>query len=387
MNITLNTKALLASLITAIKVVPTKTALPILENVLVKADNDALTITASNAESSVIVHLDSEQGYTCAEAGTHAIPARLLLDIVKECNDTQVTLRTHGAGITVSWLAGHAELPVFNAEDYPAISEKPEGDDVDVDIDTAELAQAIASTVYAVAEELTRPVLTGLLFDITDGGLTLVGTDGHRLACCPVSGVSNLKGPGKAKAVISKKDISVLKNELELGRADSAHLSFSEKSAVFTVGGTTVIARCIVGKYPNWRDVIPKDNDSVLVIGRDALASIIRRVSVCASKASSHINLTFGTDLAGTTLTVTAQDLGYGVDAYERVPADYKGEAMNIGFKAPFVIDALNGLRSDTVEIRLKASNRAVYLKPAEDKENGGRKSLAAALLMPIAVQ
>lgn len=385
MNISLNTKALLASLLSAIKVVPSKTALPILENFLVNADNDAVTVTASNSESTIVIRMNSEQGYSCAEAGSAVIPARHLLDIVKECNDSQVSIKTLGNGLQVRWSAGYADLPTFNVEDYPAVSKDLEGDVVNVDLNAEELVQAITSSVYATAEDLARPMLSGLLFDIEGGKMTLVATDGLRLACCPVESLGNYQGPESGSACISKKDIAVLKNELELGRDETAHLSFSDKNAVFTVGNTVIIARCLVGKFPKWRGVIPSNNENVLVISRDTLVSVIRRISVCANKTSNHIKFTLESDLVGATLTITAQDLGFGLAAFEKVPVDYHGSNLNIGFKGQFVIDAVNGLRSDKIKIRFSTERKAVLVLPAEDGKEG-RKSNASAVLMPIAV-
>ena len=140
-----------------------------------------------------------------------------------------------------------------------------------------------------------------------------------------------------------------------------------------------MVCRLIVGKYPKYRDVIPQNNSSVLKIDRALFLNTVRRVAVCANKASNHIKL----DLKPGQMEVTAQDLGFAIAAYEKISCDYNGDELSIGFKSTFLTEILANMSCETVVMKFADARRAALIIPSEDEEESGK---ICGILMPIMV-
>ena len=167
------------------------------------------------------------------------------------------------------------------------------------------LLEGISSTIYATADDEIRPAMNGILFDIDVDSTTLVASDSHKLICYTTTDV---KAAAKASFILHKKPAAILK--AIIGKdIENVDIAFDSKNASFCFGQTMVICRLVVGKYPKYRDVIPQNNSNILKINRLQLLNTVRRVSVCANKASNHIKF----DLQNGSLEISAQDLGFSI--------------------------------------------------------------------------
>jgi len=372
MEFIVSSAALLKGTLDVSKAIPAKTALPILENFLFVARDGGLEITASDQELTLrtMVTIDSLK-----EEGSIAVPARQMTELLKALPDQPITLKTVGEGLfECVWGNGNSSLPFFPAADYPEI--KGVGEDAQTVVFHADtLADGISGTIYATADDEMRPAMNGIFFDIEESAATLVASDSHKLICYSVDEV---KSGIRASFILHKKPAAVLKSILDKGDEDVT-VSFDGNTVVFQFGGTMMVCRLVVGKYPKYRDVIPKNNANILRIDRVQLLNTVRRVAVCSNKASNHIKF----DLRPGQLEITAQDLGFALAAYEKLVCDYNGEDLSIGFKSSFLIDILSNMSCETLVMKFADSRRAALIVPSEEETDSDR---ICGILMPIMV-
>ena len=354
------------------KAIPAKSALPILENFLLVLKDGRLQVTASDSELTLRTEIEVE---TAAEGGSIAIPARHTIDLLKELPDQPLSIRTVGdSSFECSWASGNSVLPYFPADDYPEI--KTAGEDAQTVVFPAQsLVDGIAGTVYATADDEIRPAMNGIFFDIDPASTTLVASDSHKLICYTTNDV---KASEKASFILHKKPANVLRSIIGKD-AESVTVTFDGSTVVFSFGTTMMVCRLIVGKYPKYRDVIPVNNANILKIDRTLLLNTVKRVAVCANKASNHIKF----DLKEGQLEVSAQDLGFALAAYEKIACDYQGDELTIGFKSTFLTEILANMGCDGVVIKFADSRRAALILPSEEEAESEK---ICGILMPIMI-
>jgi len=372
MEFIVSSAALLKGTLDVSKAIPAKTALPILENFLFVAKDGKLEITASDQELTLrtSVALDSSKA-----DGSIAVPARQVTDLLKALPDQPITVKTTGEGtFECVWSNGNSSLPYFPAADYPEI--KGAGDDAQtVTFPASTLAAGISGTIYATADDEMRPAMNGIFFDIEESSATFVASDSHKLICYTANEVQS---GIKASFILHKKPAAVLKSILDKDDED-VKVSFDASTVVFAFGETMMVCRLVVSKYPKYRDVIPQNNANVLKIDRAQLLNTVRRVAVCANKASNHIKF----DLKPGQLEITAQDLGFALAAYEKLGCDYNGDELSIGFKSSFLIEILANMSCETLVMKFADSRRAALIVPSEEEAESERM---CGILMPIMV-
>ena len=372
MKFIISSSELLRGILSVSKAIPAKSALPILENFLFDLKANTLQITASDTELTLRTVLEVER---TDEDGQIAVPASHITNLLKELPDQPLTIQTKdSATFECSWASGASTLPYFPAEYYPEITMADETA-VTVDFPAQSLVDGISSTIYATADDEIRPVMNGILFDIDTESTTLVASDSHKLICYTATDV---KSAEKASFILHKKPAAVLKSIIGKN-TEIVSIAFDSKNVVFKFENTVVVCRLVVGKYPKYRDVIPQNNSNVLKMERVQLLNTVRRVSVCANKASNHIKL----DLKPGSLEVSAQDLGFQIAAYEKMDCQYDGEELTIGFKSTFLIDMLNNMTCNELVIKFADSRRAALIVPAESEEESGK---LCGILMPIMI-
>lgn len=359
MNIKVNKSDLLQVLTTAIKAVPTKTATPILENFLLNVENGSLSVTASDANITVIAKCEAEgEGKAC-------IPAKTLRELVGTLPDGEVAVETDDTTATISWGKGHSTIPVFKIEDYPEIK-APEGEGFCM---TAEqLKKALKHTLPHTSSEELRQQLCGVYFNPTGTGLDLVASDSHTMSVYPIEGDGKPGAsfilPANAAALV--RDIG---SDLTI-KSDESGLSFESEN-------TTIVTRQIIGKFPNYKGVIPQANPNTFTFPIAMLMDTIRRVGICANKASNFIKLTLDT-LGG--VIVEAQDLGFGCAAKEEIDyGSYDGEKIEIGLRADLILKTLNVLDAEKATMRFADARRAVLVE--------GEGDPSKIVIMPIQIR
>ena len=372
MKLIISSSELLRGVMAVAKAIPAKSPLPILENFLFDLRGNVLEITASDSELTLKTQVEVE---STAEEGRIAVPAKHMMDLLKELPDQPLTISTASdSSFACSWASGESTLPYFPAEDYPEIT----GTDdtaVTLQFPAQSLVDGISSTIYATADDEIRPAMNGILFDIDLTSTTLVASDSHKLICYTTTDV---KASEKASFILHKKPAAILK--AIIGKdAEIVDIAFDSKNAVFKFGQTMVICRLVVGKYPKYRDVIPQNNSNILRINRVQLLNTVRRVSVCSNKASNHIKF----DLKSGSLMISAQDLGFSIAAHETMQCQYDGEDLTIGFKSPFIIEILSNMTCGELVMKFLDSKRAALVVPAETEEESEK---ICGIIMPIMI-
>ena len=373
MKVIISSSELLRAVMAVAKAIPAKSPLPILENFLFDLKGNTLEITASDSELTLRTQIEVE---STAEEGRIAIPAKHMMDLLKELPDQPLTISTTGdSSFLCSWAGGESTLPYFPAEDYPEIVGADANNAVTLQFPAQSLVEGISSTIYATADDEIRPAMNGIFFDIDLSSTTLVASDSHKLICYTTADVNASE---KASFILHKKPAAILKTTIGKD-VETVEISFDAKTAEFKFGNTTVICRLVVGKYPKYRDVIPQNNSNILRINRAQLLNTVRRVSVCSNKASNHIKF----DLKSGSLMVSAQDLGFSIAAHETIECQYDGEELAIGFKSQFITEVLSNMTCGELVIKFLDSKRAALIVPAEEEAESEK---ICGIIMPIMI-
>jgi DNA polymerase-3 subunit beta len=236
------------------------------------------------------------------------------------------------------------------------------------------LAKGFEKTVFATGMDEIRPIMSGVLMEMTDNFLTFVATDAHKLVRYRRMDV---KSDVVASFIMPKKPINQLKSILATLADEPVRIEFNKTNASFVFGDYMLICRLIEGRYPNYDAVIPKQNPNHLTIDRQTFLSAIRRVAVFSSKATHQVRFR----IAGQELTLTAEDIDFYNEAKERLTCSYEGDDMEIGFNSRFLQEMLSNFDSETIKIDMSAPNRAGIITPV-DNENEAEDLLM--LLMPV---
>jgi DNA polymerase-3 subunit beta len=350
MNFIVSSTTLLRHLQSISGVLSTNSSLPILDNFLFEINDDKLIVLASDLETTMITSLEVQ----VEESGKIAIPAKLLLDVLKNLPDQPCSFRiTSDFGIEIGYDNGKSKMVGFNAEEYPKLPVLENKSSVRI---TGEiLSRAINKTLFATGNDELRPVMSGVFCQFSDKEITFVATDAHKLVRYTRK---DFAADGNASFILPKKPLNLLKSNVR-GDEDLT-IEFNSSNAIFTFNDLTLICRLIDGKYPNYEAVIPKENPNVLTIDRQQFLSSIKRVSIFSNKTTHQIKL----KLAGSELMLSAEDLDFSNEANERLVCNYDGDDMEIGFNSRFLVDMLSNL--DTIEVRLAMSipSKAGLLMP-----------------------
>ncbi|MCH7525331.1 MAG: DNA polymerase III subunit beta [Bacteroidetes bacterium] len=349
-------------------VINNSNTLPILDNFLFELDNSSLTISASDLETTMSSTIDVESDNN----GSVAIPAKLLLDILKTFPEQPLTFTIEENNtVEISSNQGKYALAYVDGEEFPksVALENPSSTTLSGDI----LATAISKTIFAAGNDDLRPVMSGVFFQFSTESLTFVATDAHKLVKYTRKDVSASE---TAEFIMPKKPLNLLKGILA-GIDGNVTIEYNDTNAKFTFDNSVLICRLIDGKYPNYEAVIPKENPNKLVIDRSQFLNSVRRVSIFSNKTTHQIRL----KIAGAELNVSAEDIDYSNKAEERLTCDYQGDDMQIGFNSRFLSEMLSNLNANEVQLEMSLPNRAGILTPIDGLEEGEHITM---LVMPV---
>jgi len=352
-------------------VINSSNTLPILDDFLFDINEDELKITASDLETTMTVSIkpDMVEG-----KGQVTIPARLLIDVMKNFPDIPVSFNIDEATLAIEITTGEGRYKMVGhkSDEFPQVPVIAEPSVWDIPADV--LACGFEKTIFATGNDEIRPIMTGVFMAMSDTCLTFVATDAHKLVRYRRMDV---KSDAAASFIVPKKPINQLKNILA-GRADEpVHVEFNNTNASFTFGEYKLICRLIEGRYPNYEAVIPTTNPNKLIVDRQLLNAAIKRVAIFSSKATHQIRF----KINGQELVLTAEDLDYSNEAKERLTCNYTGEDMEIGFSSKFFQEMLANLSQTEIQLEMSAPNRAGIITPV-DNQNADEDILM--LLMPV---
>lgn len=349
-------------------VITTNPVVPILENFLFEIGDGVLTITASDLQTSMI----TEIGVESKESGSIAIPAKILIETLKNLPDQPVTFSIDANTYSVELASqnGRYKLAGENATDFPKVPSVNNGDTLDIPSDI--LNRAIGNTIFVTSNDELRPAMTGTFISIDNTSTTFVGTDGHRLVRYRrvdiVSEDSN-------SLILPKKALNLLKSSLP-SENTNVKMEFTPSNAYFSFNNIQMICRLIDERFPDYENVIPVDNPNKLSINRTDFLSSLKRISIYANKTTHQVRL----KITGSELSISAEDLDFSNEANEKLACEYNGSDMEIGFNAKFLMEMLSNLDCDNVILELSEPNKAGLLIPGD----GDKNENVLMLVMPV---
>ena len=350
MRLTIPQPQLLKTLQTVERAVNDRTTLPILANILLEASENELTLTATDLDVGIQCRFPLAQP---TESGAVTLPARKLTTVVRELPDELVVLeakKNHTA--TLNCGAVNFRIPGLPAEDFPAL---PTMDEVEGgSIPQGVFKRLIAETMHAMSMEETRFILNGALLTVQEDILTIVATDGRRLAVAKAP----VTGGAAFTAVVPAKTIRELARLLEDEDEDLAVAPLKDNQLTLRFGQVTMITRLIEGQFPQYEKVIPPPSKHALTCDRQALINAVRRASLMTTATSQAIVF----EMAGAALVVSKESAELG-SAREEVRVTYTGEPLTVAFNPEFWLDVLKVLNGSEVTIELSGPDRPAVIR------------------------
>ena len=358
MKFIVNSSYLLRQLSHINGVITTNPVVPILENFLFEIEKSKLTVTASDLQTSMITELQVES----KEKGRIAVPARILLDTLKNLPDQPVTFSVDETSysIEISSDNGRYKLAGENATDFPKVPTV--SNDFSAQLSSEVLSRAINYTIFATSNDELRPAMTGVYVNLGDKNSTFVATDGHRLVRYRRIDITSENG---STIIIPRKALNLLKATLPTENAEVS-LDFNGSNAFFKFGNIRMTCRLIDERFPDYENVIPASNPIRMTINRAEFLGSLKRISIYANKTTHQVRL----KITGSELQVSAEDLDFSNEANERLSCEHEGEDIEIGFNARFLVEMLSNLDAEQIRLNMSAPNKAGIIVPIEKDKN-----------------
>ena len=366
MRFTISREKLQEGLATVAASIPSKTTLPVLANILVETTEKGIRLSGTDLDIAVSTEVVADVETT----GAITIPAKKLTEIARELPPSPVKIAAAGEQrITLDCGRSHFKILGLPKEEFPSFPVIRFNESWRVR--SGDLQKLISHTSFAVSTEESRPILNGVLWELKADSMRMVATNGHRLAKMEV--LIKSSGAPAADLIVPPKALDQIRRlfpadeELEVARGDN-HLGFRSPF-------TSVFTRLIEGPYPNYDQVIPKDNDRVAIADKLALTSALKRMSVIASDQTHRIRLSFNSGILR--FSVQTPDLG---EATDELPVRYNGDQLDIGFNASYLLEILRYIPTEDVKLTFKAPERAATIEP----EGWSDSATYLCLVMPL---
>jgi len=362
MEITVSKFELLRELTATQGVVERKTTIPILSNYLFEATGDKLSLTATDLDLSLRTSCNAK----VKKEGACTIPARKLHDYVKLLPDADITIRLlENHWVSIRCGRSNTKMVGMARSNFPGLPVFPSAGAIK--IPAAVLRSMIAKTGFAIASEESRYTLNGALMVLKPESITMVATDGHRLAHIERAGEKFEGVSGEMKTLIPKKAMDELKSLLDShGESEVETIDFAkdESTLFFRVGPRLLTSRQLTGQFPNYEAVLPKDITKSIALHGEELGAAIARVAQFADERSRAVKLR----LEKGELKISASSTEMG-DSEDSIEVAYDGEPIQIGFNAQYLIDFIKATGSCEVKLELKDAQSAGQLRPAESED------------------
>jgi DNA polymerase-3 subunit beta len=341
-----------------LQVVPTKSTLPILTNILIEALDNKIKISATDLDISITTTVESE----VVKKGSACLPARILFDIIKELPESDINFEASAQRVEIKIPNGSYKIASVASEEFPKlplVNTKKE-----IKISSDDLVQMVTKTTFACSDDETRPALNGVLWQTKGDKMLMVATDGHRLA---KMSVENKKLKGLYDDVIVPPKVLNLIPKFVGESGGEIGIIFGENNIIFNMGNIVLTSRLIEGPYPNFEQVIPAENDKKMLVSKEDLLRAVRRVSILSNALTHQVKFA----LKGNTLTLSTTNADVGGEGKEVLECDFKGDSLELGYNANYVSDILSKMDGDEVIFELSSSVSAgiVYTQviPKED--------------------
>ncbi|MGH0777535.1 DNA polymerase III subunit beta [Bacillus cereus] len=355
------------------KAISTKAVIPILSGIKITADQSGITLIASNSnifiEKFIPSAIDDEQITTILQVGTIVVPAKYFIEIIKKMPSDIVIKSKNEQTITIQSGEITLNLNGFPVNEFPNV---PQIDDhTEIQIETKQLIDAFKQTVFAVAKNESRPVLTGVHIELDHNKLICAATDSHRLAIRETLISTNMKANCIVPSATINELLKLMNSNLEF-----VSIYLSESHIIFTFGTTTLYSRLIEGKYPNISTLIPNEFQTVINIDRQRMLQGVDRSSLLASEwANNNVNLEIVNE---STIQISSNASQIGKISETQQIDGLQGEKqLNISFDGRFMVEALKAIKEETITLSFGGSMRPILIE-------AGEQSAVVHLISPV---
>lgn len=357
MKFNLSKSRLTGYLQSILQVVPTKSTLPILSNILFEALENKLKISATDLEVSITATFDC----TVSKKGVAVLPGRILFDIIKELPESEISFEGTASRVEIKVPNGAYKIACASAEDFPklpVVNVKKQ-----IKIDSSDLVMMIKKSTFACSIDETRPALNGVLWSTKGELMNMVATDGHRLAKVSVPN-KKLKGVSE-DIIIPPKVLNIIPKFISESNGELG-IIFGENNIIFNLGDVVLTSRLIEGPYPNYEQVIPTETDKKMSISKDDLVGAVRRISILSNSLTHQVRFA----IKNNTLTISTTNADVGGEGKEALPCDFSGDAIELGYNANYVADVLGKIDGEEVVFELSnAVSAGIIYSPEIPKE------------------
>ncbi|MGE4232126.1 MAG: DNA polymerase III subunit beta [Bacteriovoracia bacterium] len=359
MQFTVSKDTFLEALQKVQNVVEKKNTVPILSNILLSAEKEKLSLTATDLEVGIHVSVSILKG----SDGKIALSAKNLVEIVRELPNKPITLtKKENNWVEISCHKSTFNVVGLSAEEFPPL---PSFENREyTQMNSASTREMIDKTLFAVSNDETRYHLNGVFFESLENGIArMVSTDGHRLAFIDRELFLSKTDLFKKGVIIPKKGLNEMKRLLD-SKSDRFSIALDRSNLLLKIDDTFLFVRLIEGDYPDYQEAVPKNNKKVVFINRDDFLGSLKRVSLLANEKSKGVKLS----LKESSLTITSSNSDLG-DAKEELDVEYKGDPVEIGFNARYLVEFLSALDCEKISMDLndKLSPGLLRMKGKED--------------------
>ena len=359
MEITVSKFELLRELTATQGVVERKTTIPILSNYLFEAGGDRLSLTATDLDLSLRTACNAK----VKKEGACTIPARKLHDYVKLLPDADITIKLlENHYVSIRCGRSNTKMVGMARSNFPSLPAFPTAGVVK--IPAGVLRQMIAKTTFAIATEESRYTLNGALMVLKPESITMVATDGHRLAHIERGGEKFDGISGEMKTLVPKKAMDEIKSLLDSTDVETIEFAKDESTLFFRIGPRLLTSRQLTGQFPNYEAVLPKDNNKSVTVNCEDLAGAIQRVAQFADERSRAVRIKI--EKGELKISATSPETGESEDSIE---TSYNGDPVTIGFNAVYLLDFLKATGSGEVRMEFKDAQSAGQLRPGEGED------------------
>src|SRR5262244_2231485 len=359
MEISVSRQELLRELTATQSVVERKTTIPILSNFLIEAADDKLTITGTDLDQSMKTSCPAK----VKKPGACTIPARKLYDYIKLLGDGDISIKlleNHWVQIRAG--RSNTKMVGMARANFPALPSFPSESALQLPVNV--LRNLIAKTIFAISNEESRYTLNGALLVLKPESITMVATDGHRLAHIEHSG-TKLAVSGEMRVLVPKKAMAELSTLLSVSDAPTIDFAKDESTLFFRVGGRLLTSRQLTGQFPNYEAVLPRDNTKSVTVHCDELSAAIQRVAQFADERSNAIRMR----VEKNELKVSSSNTETG-ESEDSIETSYTGDAMAIGFNSQYLLEFLKVVGTGDVRFEFKDAQSAGQLRPDEASDS-----------------
>jgi DNA polymerase-3 subunit beta len=357
MEISVSKSELLRELTATQGVVERKTTIPILSNFLFEAADDKLSITATDLDLSLRTSCSAK----VKKEGACTIPARKLYDYVKLLPDADISIRlleNHWVNIRAG--RSNTKMVGMARSNFPSLPAFPNAGIVKIPVSV--LQTMISKTIFAISNEESRYTLNGALMVLKAESITMVATDGHRLA--HIETAENFGKIGEMKTLVPKKAMAELNSLLQNTDADVIEFAKDESTLFFRIGQRLLTSRQLTGQFPNFEAVLPKDNNKSVTVRCDEFSNAIQRVAQFADERSGAIRVR----LEKNELKVSSSSTEAG-ESEDSIDTAFTGDPLTIGFNSAYLLDFLKAADSEDVRLELKDPQSAGQLRPDDNEQ------------------